>query len=73
MGWIDVKEGKLVKKKGKFANCLVTLWESYVFVEPSPQPAVPPSIDLQIRTTQTEAAATAQPTAHLTSAVQSCL
>lgn len=35
IGWIDVKGGKWVKKKDKLANCFLTLWESYIIVEPS--------------------------------------
>lgn len=35
IGWVDVKRGKWVKKKDKLANCLLTLWESSVIVEPS--------------------------------------
>lgn len=36
MGWVDVKGGKSVEKKGKLANCLLTLRESCVLTEPSP-------------------------------------
>lgn len=36
MGWINVKRRKLVGKKDKLAKCLLTLWESYVLVEPNP-------------------------------------
>lgn len=36
MGWVDVKGGKSVEEKGKLANCLLILWESYVLVELSP-------------------------------------
>lgn len=32
MGWVHVKGEKLVEKKGKLANCLLPLLESYILI-----------------------------------------
>lgn len=66
MGWADVKGGKLVEKKGKLANCLLILQESYVLVEPSLNNQLLCQGQIfRLCTAQTKAVAAAQPTAPL--------